>query len=92
MNNINYEKLKKRGMEPTLNKKFDQLPDEATLTPQDIALLLNLSKETIRRWCRTGKLPAYSWGGKYAVCSSDFKEFMRNSKKLTKLQKQVFFK
>lgn len=64
-----------------VNQKFEQIPDQMMLNPADISLLLNISKETVRRWCRTGKLESYNWGGKYVICASDFKEFLRNSKR-----------
>lgn len=76
---MNFDKLKSYGIEPKINDLFSQLPDEAILSPADVALLLNRNKETVRRWCRLGKLPSYNWGGKYAICASDFKEFMKHS-------------
>jgi len=82
-----YQKLKIRGMAPKLNRRFEQLADESTLSPQDVAILVNLSNETVRRWCRSGKLPSYNRGGKYAICTNDFKEFMLRSKQLTHLKK-----
>ncbi|WP_253514837.1 helix-turn-helix domain-containing protein [Peribacillus frigoritolerans] len=68
--------LKVFGLEPKLNELFCAIPDESVLTPNQIAALLVRSEETIRRWCRKGKLPAYNWGGKYVIMGSDFKEFM----------------
>ncbi|WP_066061372.1 helix-turn-helix domain-containing protein [Neobacillus soli] len=76
---MNYEFEKKLGLTPQLNKLFKAIPDESVLTPEDIAELLNRSKETVRRWCRKGKLPSYSFGGKYTILGNDFKKFMLDS-------------
>ncbi|PLT28201.1 helix-turn-helix domain-containing protein [Peribacillus deserti] len=71
--------LKKFGLEPKLHDLFCAIPDDSVLTPYQIASILVRSEETIRRWCRKGKLPAYNWGGKYAIMGSDFKIFMQTS-------------
>ncbi|OIJ13809.1 hypothetical protein BKP35_08500 [Anaerobacillus arseniciselenatis] len=58
---------------------FD-VPDETVLHPEEIADLLNMHVESVRRWCRNGKLPSYSFGGKYIVVGEDFKAFMKKAK------------
>lgn len=63
----------------TLHKLFD-VPDNTILNPEDISKLLNMHVESVRRWCRQGKLVSYSFGNKYIITGSDFKKFMRNSK------------
>lgn len=73
---MDYQLEKKLRLAPSLNKLFNAIPDESVLSPEDIAELLQRSKETVRRWCRTGKLPAYNFGGKYTILGNDFKEFM----------------
>ena len=56
------------------------VPDEKILHPEDIAAMVNMHVESVRRWCRQGKLASYSFGNKYIIIGSDFKQFMRNSK------------
>ncbi|MBY0098689.1 helix-turn-helix domain-containing protein [Mesobacillus maritimus] len=63
----------------TIHKIFD-VQDDAVLHAEDIAKLVNMHTESVRRWCRTGKLPSYNFAGKYIVVGSDFKEFMRKAK------------
>lgn len=62
-----------------IHKIFD-VQDDAVLHVEDIAVLVNMHVESVRRWCRTGKLPSYNFGNKYIVLGSDFKEFMRIAK------------
>ncbi|MGG1263301.1 helix-turn-helix domain-containing protein [Brevibacillus parabrevis] len=71
---------KELGIAPKLNELFDAIPDECVLHPNDLSELLNLSQETVRRWCRQGKLPAYSWGGKYVILGSDVKDFLMKAR------------
>ena len=47
------------------------------LTPKEIALLLGVHEETIRRYLRTGELPAIKLRGVYRVKREDFEEFLR---------------
>jgi excisionase family DNA binding protein len=68
---------------PDLHEKFEAIPDDACLGPDFISNALNVSKETVRRWCRTGKLSAYTFGGRYVVVGSDFKDFLRRSKNIS---------
>ncbi|MEK3977889.1 helix-turn-helix domain-containing protein [Psychrobacillus sp. FSL K6-2836] len=56
------------------------LPDEEILHPEDIALMINMHVESVRRWCRQGKLPSYNFGNKYVIVGEDFKTFMKRSK------------
>lgn len=59
---------------------FD-VSDGVVLTPDLIAEMLCLNPATVRSWCRNGKLPSYSFGGKYVIVGSDFKRFMKNAKR-----------
>lgn len=63
----------------TIHSIFN-VPDDSVLHIEDIAELVNMHVESVRRWCRTGKLSSYNFGNKYIVVGSDFKEFMRKSK------------
>ncbi|MDR7237309.1 helix-turn-helix domain-containing protein [Neobacillus drentensis] len=60
---------------------FEKIEDERVMSPEEISKMLNISKETVRRWCRTGKLPNLNCGGKYMIIGSDFKELLRTSTK-----------
>ncbi|MBD3842780.1 MAG: helix-turn-helix domain-containing protein [Campylobacterales bacterium] len=62
-----------------LHDMFDVLDDEI-LHLEDIAQLTKMHVESVRRWCRSGKLPSYNFGNKYIVVGSDFKEFMKKSR------------
>lgn len=57
-----------------------EVEDEAILHPEDISQLVNMHVESVRRWCRQGKLPSYSFGNKYVIVGEDFKNFMKRSK------------
>jgi excisionase family DNA binding protein len=61
--------------------KIFEVHDEAVLTPEEIANRIGFHIETVRRWCRDGKLDCYSFGGKYVIVGSDFKSFMHRSRK-----------
>lgn len=87
---MNYELEKDLGLAPGLNKLFEAIPDETVLSPEDIAELLHRSKETVRRWCRTGRLPAYNFGGKYTILGNDFKEFMLKGHTRSETSKKLF--
>lgn len=48
----------------------------ALLTTEEIAAQLRLDESTIRRWCRSGILPALRVGRQYRVEEEDFKKFV----------------
>lgn len=88
--NINQnDLLMELGMLREINAQFKKIDDNAMLHPKDIAQMLNVHKETVRRWCRSGILPAYNWGGKYVICGSDFKSFMHRSQSFNRAQQEV---
>lgn len=80
-----YNMLIELGMNDELNEEFEAIPDKTTLSPSNIAKMLNVSLETVRRWCRQGKIRSYSWGGKYVIRGNDFKEFLRRGRNFSKL-------
>jgi excisionase family DNA binding protein len=85
---MQYQQLENEiGYQTELNEYFDAIPDTAILSPQQVAQILNRSTETIRRWCREGKLEAYNESGHYAILGNDFKKFLLNSK--TKPKKRL---
>jgi excisionase family DNA binding protein len=49
------------------------------MTTEEIAKILNVSKETIRRYIRDGLLPAIRLRGLYRVKREDFEEFVKQS-------------
>jgi excisionase family DNA binding protein len=58
------------------------MQDEAPfLTVQDIAERLQVSEQTVRRWIKTGQLPAIELGGQYRVSPDDFREFLKKHRK-----------
>ncbi|WP_043929818.1 helix-turn-helix domain-containing protein [Bacillus sp. EB01] len=81
--------LDELGLENKLTDEFLNIPDGATLRPSFVAEVLNVHIETVRRWLRSGKLKSYSFGGKYAIKGSDFKEFLLHSMPLTKAQRDA---
>ncbi|KUO97076.1 helix-turn-helix domain-containing protein [Ferroacidibacillus organovorans] len=46
-------------------------------TTYEVAYRLGVSEETVRRWIRTGLLPAVDQGGKYLIKDEDLQSFLR---------------
>ncbi|WP_143414892.1 helix-turn-helix domain-containing protein [Geobacillus sp. E263] len=90
MENYNYKLEKELGLEPELDCKFEQVPDDWVLTPENVADLIGMSVVSVRRWCREGKLPAYRFERKYIITGKDFKEFMKKARNRSKAAKSVF--
>jgi excisionase family DNA binding protein len=88
--NYNYELEQELGLLPKLDPKFETIPDEWTLTPEQIADLTGMSVISVRRWCRHGKLPAYQFARKYVITGIAFKEFMSHSRVRTRQAKEAF--
>lgn len=71
-----------KEMEPLIHTMKGKIPfvfkvdDEMILTASEIAELLGVSQETVRRWCREFKLRVLSPGGHYRVRGEDLKEFV----------------
>jgi excisionase family DNA binding protein len=57
-----------------------EVPDDSVLHIEDIAELTRMHKESVRRWCREGKMTSYCFGNKYLITGKDFKEFMKKSR------------
>lgn len=57
-----------------------EVNDDEILHAEDIAKLVNMHVESVRRWCRTGKLTSYNFGNKYIIVGVDFKHFMKRAK------------
>lgn len=54
--------------------------DDEVLHAEDVAKMVHMHVESVRRWCRTGKLPSYNFGNRFIIVGADFKEFMRTAK------------
>lgn len=56
--------------------------DEEFHTAEDVARLLKVSIETVRRWLRSGDLRGFQYGsrGAYRISSSDLKQFIESRK------------
>ncbi|MGH2496723.1 MAG: helix-turn-helix domain-containing protein [Ktedonobacteraceae bacterium] len=52
------------------------MPDETLLTVEDVAQRLQIKPDTVRRWIRTGKLPAIELGGRLRIDPKDLQMFL----------------
>lgn len=62
-----------------LLKARNRLNGETILDNQDLCLLLNLSKRTLRRYRATGILPYFQISGKPFYYESDVEEFIKRN-------------
>lgn len=62
-----------------IHPSFQNIPDDMSLQLEEISSLVGMHIESVRRWCRSGKLKSYKFGMKYTVKGSDFKDFMKRS-------------
>ena len=51
------------------------LEDLRTLTTEEVAELLGVQPESVRRWTREGKLPAARWGGRLHFSVEPIRQF-----------------
>ena len=51
------------------------LEDLRTLTTEEVAELLGVQPESVRRWTREGKLPAARWGGRLHFSVEAIRQF-----------------
>jgi excisionase family DNA binding protein len=56
------------------------IPDDVVMHIEDIAELTGMHQESVRRWCRDGKMASYCFGNRYIVTGHDFKDFMKASR------------
>ncbi|MBY0098690.1 helix-turn-helix domain-containing protein [Mesobacillus maritimus] len=52
------------------------IDNDVILSPSNIARLIGVHEETVRRWCRSGHLKCLSPFGRYKIRGSDFKSFV----------------
>jgi excisionase family DNA binding protein len=76
------------GLEPELHEIF-QVDDEAVLSPEEISEMIGMHVESVRRWCRSGKIDSYCFGGKYIIIGSNFKSFMKKARVKSKATKKI---
>jgi predicted urease superfamily metal-dependent hydrolase len=55
---------------------LDLIQDSDVFTPKQIAELVNKDVETVRRWCRSGKLATIGGLGHYKVSGRELKRFL----------------
>ncbi len=58
----------------------DSAEQRAFLTPQEVSDLLRVSVYTVRRWIKTGKLPAYKVGRSWRIQESDLNTWLRQKR------------
>ena len=51
---------------------------EKTLSVKEVATRLNVTEETVRRWCRAGELGHFKIGNTIRVQEEDLKEYIEN--------------
>lgn len=63
---------------PTLPE--NPTPERAFLTPQEVSRLLHVSVQTVRRWIKDEKLPAYRVGPRmWRIRAADLDEWLQRS-------------
>lgn len=66
---------KKLGSEHELPSYYEFIMDEQVLTPEEISSAIGVHKETVRRWCREGKVRSESFGH-YRIRGIELKKFL----------------
>lgn len=51
---------------------------ETTLSVEEVAVYVGVGEETVRRWCRSGKMGHYKVGNLFRIKSSDLHTFLEN--------------
>lgn len=55
---------------------FESIHDEALLSTKDVAELMEVHEETVRKWIRSNKIRVHSPVGRYKIWGEDLKEFI----------------
>jgi excisionase family DNA binding protein len=85
------DRVEKRvGPPPKLNDVLGAIEDDAVFSPEQVAHLVGRSAKTVRRWCASGVIDAYSWGGRYVVYGEDIKSFMKKARNQKKHIKELY--
>ena len=57
------------------------LPKQQTfLTPQEVSVLLRVSTQTVRRWIKEGRLPAYKVGRAWRIRDADLNRWLNEQR------------
>ncbi len=58
------------------------MSEERMLTVAEVAELLQVDEQTVRRWIRQGRLAAHSFGGKagYRIQRGDLQDFLNKTR------------
>jgi len=57
------------------------------MTAAEVAAELRWNIETVRRWCRSGKLPALDTPAGYRIARADFEQLLADMRRSTPLTK-----
>ena len=60
---------------------MEKKPDEEYLSVAEIANQLHIHIETVRRWIKSGQLPAIEIGGRYRILKDDLQTFLNKHRK-----------
>ncbi len=66
-------------VESTVQRILSQLPDARMLTVEEVASELRVSKETVRRWVRSGQLPCIKLPRGIRIPSEVIKDLIRTN-------------
>lgn len=55
---------------------IEMIDDDMILTPKDVSELIGKSAETVRRWCRSGKLQTLGGPGHFRISGKALKRFI----------------
>lgn len=69
-NDENFDEIKRFSV-------IHSIDNDVILSPSNIARLIGVHEETVRRWCRNGKLKCLSPFGRYKIRGADFKAFAK---------------
>lgn len=62
---------------PSIFEELENYYDETLFTVKQIALMLQVSEETVRRWIRSKRLNVYAPTGRYKILCVDLKIFLK---------------
>ena len=57
---------------------MSEQPTEEWLSVEDVAKILKMDDETVRRWIRTKQLKAYKFGRNFRIRRSDLDKFIED--------------
>lgn len=84
--------MKQLGISPKLPYVIECIEDDKTYTVRDVAELLDISEQHIRRLCRQGKLQSIQINkkGTHKIFGESIKKFIINRINYTSLSKKLF--